>query len=365
MIVFISAMEGAPWGGSEELWCQAAARLVQQGNAVTANVKEWAEPAKQVLALQSGGCEIEWRRPYSRLKRIAKRLGVGRKDWLDRIRPNLVVISGDHLSSQHWAQQCRNRNIPYVLIVQAAYEYWWPEDEQALEVAANYEEAAGAFFVSEGNRNLMRVQLATPLKNAKVISNPFNVSYDAAPTWPQETESFHLACVGRLEPLHKGQDIIFDVLRGEKWQERPIHVTLFGDGRNRQSLQRLKQMYALENVTFGGFSTDVEEIWRRHHALILPSRYEGLPLALVEAMLCGRLVITTDVAGNAELLEEGVTGFIAQAPTKGCLDDAMERAWDSRARWQQMGQAAGIRVRQKVPRDPAGVFADLLLSMAR
>jgi len=364
MIAFVSTMDGVAWGGSEELWSQSAARLLAQGNTVAANVQWWARPAKQMLALQSAGCQVEWRRPDSRVARIGNRAGLRKKAWLDRVQPTLVVISqGDHLSGYRWAQQCRQREIPYALIAQAACEYWWPDDATALEAASAYEEAAGKFFVSEGNLNLTRTHLVTPLENAKVVRNPFNVSYDANPPWPPEDNGFNLACVGRLEPRAKGQDILFDVLRSKKWRERPIRVTLFGSGPNCEALQRLKSQYQLDNVTFGGFSSDVEEIWRNHHALVLPSRYEGLPLALVEAMLCGRPAIVTDVAGNTELLEEGVTGFIAQAPTKNCLDAAMERAWSKRSSWQQMGASAARSVRQQVPRDPAGVFTSSILAI--
>ena len=57
---------------------------------------------------------------------------------------------------------------------------------------------------------------------------------------------------------------------------------------------------------------------------MLPSRFEGLPLALVEAMLCPRPAVVTNVAGNTEVIEDGETGFVAAAPTAGHLDEAME-----------------------------------------
>ena len=56
-------------------------------------------------------------------------------------------------------------------------------------------------------------------------------------------------------------------------------------------------------------------IWAEHHALVLPSRFEGMPLVVVEAMLCGRPCIVTDVGGNAELIRDGINGFLAKAPT--------------------------------------------------
>ena len=118
-------------------------------------------------------------------------------------------------------------------------------------------------------------------------------------------------------------------------------------------------------MTFAGHVGDVAGIWRTHHALLLPSRYEGLPLALVEAMLCGRIGIVTDIAGNTEVLEDDVTGFVAASPTTGHLDDALERAWVRRDAWREMGRAAARSIREHVPRDPAAAYAEKILNLAK
>ena len=96
---------------------------------------------------------------------------------------------------------------------------------------------------------------------------------------------------------------------------------------------------------------------------MLPSRFEGLPLSLVEAMLCARPAVATNVAGNTEVIEDGETGFVAAAPTAGHLDEAMERAWRHRGDWRSMGVEAARRIRRLVPPDPAGEFVEELLTL--
>jgi len=120
----------------------------------------------------------------------------------------------------------------------------------------------------------------------------------------------------------------------------------------------------LSNVSFAGYEADVARIWERNHALLLPSRAEGLPLVLVEAMLSGRVPIVTDLAGNAEVVEDGRTGFIAAAASEAALAEAMERAWARRADWPAIGAAAGAAIRELVPPDPPGLLADTLIRMA-
>ena len=149
-----------------------------------------------------------------------------------------------------------------------------------------------------------------------MIRNPYKVSYDASPSWPDGDE-LKLACVARLEMGPKGQDLLLEVLSAEKWRRRPVRVTIWGKGPNEGVLRRMADSYELKNVAFGGFVADIEQVWAGHHALILPSRMEGLPLAVVEAMLCGRACIVTNVAGNAELIEDNVTGFVGAGACGG------------------------------------------------
>src|SRR5690606_33028988 len=124
-----------------------------------------------------------------------------------------------------------------------------------------------------GNLRQTSTQLADPLPTAKVIRNPFNVSYDTNPAWP-EGQTLRLACVGRLDPGNKGQDLLLHALAGEQWRQRDFHLTLFGDGPHAQSILALRDYLGLQDtVSHGGFSGDVESIWANHHALALTSRF--------------------------------------------------------------------------------------------
>jgi glycosyltransferase involved in cell wall biosynthesis len=96
---------------------------------------------------------------------------------------------------------------------------------------------------------------------------------------------------------------------------------------------------------------------------VLPSRYEGMPLALVEAMLCGRTCVVTDVAGHRELVRDGINGFLAKAPTVELLDSAMNRLWDARCELKQMGSSAAEDVRRWVSSDPVGDFVRELTTL--
>jgi len=370
-IVFISAMEGFPWGGSEALWAAAAEKLARRGAQVYVSVKDWNKPVKEVEQLRAAGCRI-FKRPTPGLARRALRKlpawGEYARTHVKKIGAgaDLIVVSqGGNCEGLEWAEAAQANSYRYAIIAQAAVEAWWPDDEFTERLAAAYEAACCPFFVSEANLILTRQQFVAPLRHARVIRNPFNVRYSARPQWPSSSsDELRLACVGRLDAAAKGQDILFQALVLPHWRERNICVSLFGRGINERSLRRWADDLKLTNVTFVGFVEDIEQVWSKHHALILPSRYEGMPLVLVEAMLCGRPAIVTDVAGHRELVRDGVNGFLAKAPTVELLDEAMNRAWENRHRLKEMGEQAAIDVRKFVSADPIEDFVRELIALA-
>jgi glycosyltransferase involved in cell wall biosynthesis len=223
--------------------------------------------------------------------------------------------------------------------------------------------ARRCYFVSKANQHLLEKQIACELSNAEVVFNPFNVDRDQSVPWPElglDCE-LRLACVGRLHPPSKGQDILLEALANPVWAARNWRLTLYGDGPMKEGLQRLVQRFGLQDrVVFAGFVAGVERIWAENHVLVLPSRYEGLPLVMVEAMLCARPVVATDVAGHSEIVEDGITGFLADAPRVASIAGVLEKLWSHRHNLKQMGEAGAKRIRAHVPADPAKVFSQKL-----
>ncbi len=125
------------------------------------------------------------------------------------------------------------------------------------------------------------------------------------------------------------------------------------------------QGYSLgDRVSYRGFSNNIETLWSEHHALLLPSRAEGSALALIEAMMCGRVPIVTDVGRASELIDDGDHGFVAPAATVALIDEALERAWQRRNEWQAMGARAAVAIRQRHSMTPGADFADCILALA-
>ena len=373
-ILFVSSLEG--WGGSEELWSRAAVNLIAEGFNVSASVVKEPQPHKRVLDLIRRGIDVRFcPKQYSRLERVWRRARskplftlVGETERMIATRsPSLIVLSdGGPFLDPGLLEMCIEKCVPFVTIGHANWEGMWPGDEDAARYRATLGKALRCYFVSKANMQLAEKQLGVELPNAEVVWNPFNVNYNTAPIWPRFAggDQLLLACVARLDPRAKGQDLLFEALAGPKWAARNWRLALYGEGPMRDGLERLAQRLGLpsEKVVFAGHR-EVEEIWRSNHVLVMPSRFEGLPLAMVEAMLCARPVVATNVAGHMEILQDEVTGFIADAPTSPSVALALERMWINRSRLEDMGKAGAKRIRSLVPADPAKVFAEKLKSL--
>ena len=214
------------------------------------------------------------------------------------------------------------------------------------------------------NLDLLSLQLGEPLLNSEVVRNPFNVSTESLPSWPDEDVKWRIACVARLEVAAKGQELLLQTLALPEWRNLPIELNFYGEGPDKLALRRIAKMFQLKNVHFHGQVSDIEAIWRENHLLALPSRYEGLPLALIEAMWCGRPAVVTDVGGNADLCLDGQTGFVASSATLTSVSDALMRAWERRSDWKSLGQVARSFVETEIPKDPVATFCDRLLAYA-
>lgn len=368
-------MSGVPWGGSEELWWRSARLLQTQGHEVAVNYKWWEKQADQITEIHEHGATLFLRdKPaksfwYSRLLNLFRTIkpkdGTD-ESWLEKERPDTVLFSlGYHPDRIRLAKECQRLNIPYTINVQCASSSVFIHESIMEEFRNAYHNAHKVLFVSKENQEKLETNMATKLTNAEIVANPFNVRHDADPQWPEE-DIFRLACVGRIHFVSKGQDLLVHVLRREKWQNRPIKITLYGKNQgNKKQLEELIKLYNLEDkIGFGGFTRNVEEIWEANHALFLPSRYEGAALVVIETMLCNRIVVTTDTGRNRELLRDGETGFIAHAANADLLDDALERAWQKRDQWRELGKQAGKDIRENYTSNPIGDFTDHLVAAA-
>ena len=359
-ILFVSSMSILPWGGSEKLWSQAAQRLVAKGHDVWSSQPAISKGHVAAEDLAKVGIQTTFRRPkQGRFVRLANRLRPEMASLVSRVKPDLVVISqGNNKDGADWMQYCATSKVPFAVIVQCNSELWFPMDRIRKKLRESYAAAKAVYCVSQQNLDILKCQLGCDLPNAQVVFNPQQLDNEGVLDWPSPSDTVRMACVARMDPVAKGHDVLAQVMSLPKWRERNVLVSLYGSGPYEEGIRELVEYLKIENVRLCGQVGSYQEIWGENEILLMPSRFEGMSLALLESMWCGRpSVVTTCGGGAAEVVDEGDSGFFAPAATPELFDAAMERAWQVRDKWQAMGQRARQICEERVPADPSGVFA--------
>jgi glycosyltransferase involved in cell wall biosynthesis len=373
------------WGGSEELWAKSVAYLRQRHDlSITVYKNRINRDHPEFKKLVSDNVLLRELRPKQKLlkslllkanelvDRISDKLGLHEYQWNKSVqvlqrhlqfnRPDLVIISqGINFDGLAYANQCLRLKIPYVIVSHKAVNFYWPQSADRTYMKEALRNAEKCFFVSHHNRRLTEEQFGLKLFNSDIVVNPIQAGLKVLP-FPEIKHGYRLACVGRLFVIDKGQDMLLRILAKPKWKRRNIVISFFGNGPDKEGLIEMSNLLGLENVIFSGYGEDINDIWATHHALILPSRSEGLPLTLIEAMYVGRTAIVTNAGGNNEVIQHGVTGFVAEA-NEADLDNVMEFAWQNRDSWESMGRIASEYIHQKIPVNPEQKFANYIIDL--
>jgi glycosyltransferase involved in cell wall biosynthesis len=150
-----------------------------------------------------------------------------------------------------------------------------------------------------------------------------------------------VACfVGRLE-RQKGLDTLLEALGRLDLEKLNLCLVLVGDGSLKRDLEAQARASGLEEgVRFLSFRNDVEKVLAASDFFVLPSRFDAMPVALIEAMASGLASVVTDVGDSAELVEHGRLGLVVRPDDVGGLAAAVGRLASDAALRASMGREA-------------------------
>lgn len=136
-----------------------------------------------------------------------------------------------------------------------------------------------------------------------------------------------IGTVGRMneikDPLNLVHAFISLMARDCEWKKPPRLVMVGGGPLYEQAIAALEEANLAGLAWLPGPRDDIPEILRGLDIFVLPSRGEGISNTILEAMASGLPVIATDVGGNADLVEQGLTGYIVPAQNPAALVDAI------------------------------------------
>jgi glycosyltransferase involved in cell wall biosynthesis len=378
-ILFISTLT-SPFGGSEVLWYNAALKALKKNHEVHVITYKWATIPTHIKSLKDNGALIHFRpyntifnskllyKLYHKSTHIINKQGIFSK--IDKIKPNVIVVNQGGSYNAIEDDECyyflSHTNIPFIITARFNYDYVKPADKLTYRAKQIFPKASKLIFASLNNAISLQQQLLLALNKNEVITSPLNLKSKNLLTFPSIAESLNIACVARLEINIKGQAILMHALASVEWRTRKWKLNFYGSGPDLDYLKELSEYLNIaKNIVYHGHVNDIQKVHETNHVLVLPSFHEGSPISLQEAMICGRPAIVTDVGGNSEFIEDGLSGFICEAPTIKLLNKTLNKCWENRERLKEMGEYAHKRIKEIIPEEPEQLFLKVIEDAAK
>ncbi|MBX2993078.1 MAG: glycosyltransferase family 4 protein [Bacteroidetes bacterium] len=173
-----------------------------------------------------------------------------------------------------------------------------------------------------------------------------------------------LLTVGRLS-RQKGYDILVPVIRDIARKFPEVYFVWAGEGEERENLVRSLEVEGIrDRVLLPGHRKDVSRLMQASDIFVFPTRFEGHPFALLEAMASGLPVVTSDASGITEIVEHEVHGIVFRAGDGLHLETAICRALEHPAEMNQYAVHAAERARLFSEETMVNETLDLLQNLA-
>lgn len=170
-----------------------------------------------------------------------------------------------------------------------------------------------------------------------------------------------IGVLGRLAPIKDHGTLLRAIARLPD-----VHLAVLGDGELRRELERsARELGIARRVHFTGWRLDVAPAIADMDVVALTSLNEGTPVSLIEAHACARPVVATDVGGVRSVVENGVTGFLAQRGDADQVARLLQLLLDDVSRRAAMGEEGRRRVvkrysKERLASDIRSLYGDLL-----
>lgn len=204
--------------------------------------------------------------------------------------------------------------------------------------------------VSQALAGRLSQTFAIPASKIDVIHNAIPLQKYQQPlaailreTWCKGKQLPVILTIARLD-AQKGHQYLLEAAT-----QIPDALFVFvGDGLARTSLERQSAALGLtDRVLFLGYRQDIPTLLANCDLFVLPSLYEGLPLALLEAMAAGKPVISSDIEGTRELIVNGVHGVLVAPANPQALGQAIQHLLATPLIAQKLALAGQARVQEK------------------
>lgn len=236
------------------------------------------------------------------------------KHYFVKENPNIVIAFADGLCVELISELRLQRTLKYAWV----HTDFLNETISKAEIQRYnqiYRNFDKVIFVSQSLaakfNKYLKIEQSSIVPNTIDFDEIYRLSQQEGSVIPNGNAKINLLCVGRLSK-EKGFDrIIESIHRLPKHNHTRLHLTIIGNGPEEKTLSKKISDYGLQNtVSLSGFLSNPYPSILNADILLVPSRFEGFGLVIVEAMFLGVPVIATSTTGANEILDGGKYGII-------------------------------------------------------
>ncbi|MBV6623400.1 MAG: glycosyltransferase [Rivularia sp. (in: Bacteria)] len=260
---------------------------------------------------------------------------------------SIVVINGIfHPSVYSLSRLLRKYSVPYIMAPHDPYHpsifsknahlkwpYWYLFEKQLLNKAN-----AVQILDIRHDEYLKNLGIKTPAIEVSNGFSPVDIKPESSLNWHQE-EKVKLFFLGRLDSFNKGLDLLLDTF-AEFIKTIPAELTIQGpDKGDRKALEEQAAKLNLNGKVFfldPDYNQTPTSLIQNYDIFCLPSRFEGFSLAALEAMMAGRVILISEVAGIAPHIKESGSGVVIK-PEVSAIKAGLMELLNRRSEWKEMG----------------------------
>ena len=275
------------------------------------------------------------------------------RKMLDDIQPDLVITYSIK-PNIYMGSACKAKGIPYVTNVQGlgtAFEKPVLSNVVSVMYRSALRKARTVFFENEENAQFFLHKNIISAQQMKVLPGA-GINLDEYPYVPMRDDGVcSFLFVGRIMK-EKGVEEFFiaaKTVKAEFGEKVAFDVVGFYEDAYKETVDHL---VADRVINFHGFQTDVHPFYEAADCVVLPSYHEGMSNVLLEGAATGRALITSDIPGCREAVEDGVSGYICPAKDADTLYDTMQCFVELPESWRaEMGRRGRERMEKRFSKD--------------
>lgn len=203
------------------------------------------------------------------------------------------------------------------------------------------------FFENEENAAEFQKRKIIPLSKQTLLKGAgVNLEHYSYIPYKEENQ-IHFLYLGRIMK-EKGVDELFEVMRRLKKEYKDkvvLDIVGFFEDEYKETVEALQK----DNIAvFHGFQKETRPYYAAAHCVVLPSYHEGMSNVLLEAAACGRTVITSNIPGCREAVDDEKTGYLCEVKNEEALYKRMKKFIELTA---SERAEMGVKARAKIQRE--------------